>query len=1014
MSQAIQRTTRKLFFCLSYLLCVSAWGSSIDEEALIDAGMAHRPRTVPELISMLTQSKPALGSVEKLQASAIEEPKQNLQGDDLGDFYFRRAQSQVALGDPLNAIKDLSKAIDAFGPEVRRKRMLAQSQVIRMLDLSGRIEESNRELNVVASEWSELPWVMAKQVSGLSNRGEFIQAHQLQSELRKACIWKQDTHPFWCALMSLHIEQAAGHLSKKERKATDALAHYRKSLHHAHNALRLFPTIAQSEAPPPIEVLKITIDIRRLELARHLAEIGRYVEAEWQTTEVLTAQLNRSGARGSDVSDAAIFLAELLSARGKYDEAYAIASEAISYEQRNGRKNNAQFERKKNELDIARLINQSRAIDAAKLVRKMAQGENQFELINCNCIWSEYSIIALLKVADYSLAKTLARASVRKIEQDVAPDTFILSRFQSYEALAEANLDLPLTTARSLANSKSFAVLKNQVSMAKRQIALNRFGRSDASDVGKLIAYIAESHMNLLWKKNKSTAAFEALKLAELAKLATSPSFHLRNLNRLANYDTLTAGLIQTEQNLLERIRSLEQIALRLQSDATAMNIAQVSSVWTKVAELDNERDTLLETIRTTQPEYTTRMAEDIDSDQAIRTALQKGEALIATHVTDQVTHVWTLTQSAPIQWHASRITRVELTNKISNITKGLEPNLWLSEKPPPFDVLQASKLFEILFAQSFKKLTDIRKIVFVPDGPISTLPLNALVVPHANHLRQWSLMSDVNWLIKRYAITTLQSAATFTKMRELASLPKVGHNVAFLGIGDPVFSNNTKKEASLATTTTPVYRKANRLRNVVDGSAANLSPLPETSEELQSLANALGVDISESLLLQENATKAQVLSRLLAQPKIIAFATHGLNPNDLPGLFEPALALTTVEGRPGMGVLKASEIARLNLTADWVILSACNTADQSSGGTDVINSMANAFMHSGAKALLVTNWSVESSAARDLMISTFKAYKQSAGLSKSTSLQKAMITMIADPKRSHPFYWAPFSLISD
>jgi CHAT domain-containing protein len=568
---------------------------------------------------------------------------------------------------------------------------------------------------------------------------------------------------------------------------------------------------------------------------------------------------------------------------------------------------------------------------------------------------------------------------------------------------------------KSLASSKSFAVLKTQIDMAKRQISLTRFGRSDASDVGKLIAYIAESHINLLWKTNKSTAAFEALKLAELAKLATSTHFHLRNLNRIANYDSHTAGLIQTEQNLLERIRSLEQIALRLQSDSTAMNIAQMNSVWEKAAELDNERDALLERIRIIQPEYTTRMLEDIESAQAIKAVLQKGEALIATHVTDLATYVWGLTPSAPIQWHAAQITRGDLTNKVCNITKGLEPNFWLSEKPPPFDVRQASQLFEILFAKPLKNLTDIRKLVFIPDGPISTLPLNALVIPIANNRsNQLPSISGVNWLVKRYAITSLQSAATFTKMRELALLPKVEHDVAFLGIGDPVFSIDSKKEVQHTATNTPVYRKVNRLRNTANNQVASLSPLPETSEELQALASALEVDSSKSLLLRENATKAQVLSRLLAQPKIIAFATHGLSPNDLPGLFEPALALTTVEGRPGMGVLKASEIARLNLTADWVILSACNTADQGSGGTDVINSMANAFMHSGAKALLVTTWSVESSSARDLMISTFKAYKQSAGLSKSTSLQSAMLKMIADPKRSHPFYWAPFSLISD
>jgi CHAT domain-containing protein len=149
-------------------------------------------------------------------------------------------------------------------------------------------------------------------------------------------------------------------------------------------------------------------------------------------------------------------------------------------------------------------------------------------------------------------------------------------------------------------------------------------------------------------------------------------------------------------------------------------------------------------------------------------------------------------------------------------------------------------------------------------------------------------------------------------------------------------------------------------------------------------------------------------------QPKIIAFATHGLSPNDLPGLFEPALALSVDPNRPGKSLLKASEIAKLNLNADWVVLSACNTADQNTGEKEIIHSLSNAFLFSGVRSLLVTQWPVESTATRDLMIDTFEAFKKSPSKEKSTSLQSAMLKMMKTPNRSHPFYWAPFSLISD
>ena len=103
---------------------------------------------------------------------------------------------------------------------------------------------------------------------------------------------------------------------------------------------------------------------------------------------------------------------------------------------------------------------------------------------------------------------------------------------------------------------------------------------------------------------------------------------------------------------------------------------------------------------------------------------------------------------------------------------------------------------------------------------------------------------------------------------------------------------------------------------------------LPETADELKAIARALGAD-EGSLFLREHATERRVRTIDLADTRVIAFATHGLVAGDLKGLAEPALVLTPpVEGTAeDDGLLTASEIATLVLDADWVILSACNTA---------------------------------------------------------------------------------------
>ncbi|GAI74091.1 unnamed protein product, partial [marine sediment metagenome] len=159
-----------------------------------------------------------------------------------------------------------------------------------------------------------------------------------------------------------------------------------------------------------------------------------------------------------------------------------------------------------------------------------------------------------------------------------------------------------------------------------------------------------------------------------------------------------------------------------------------------------------------------------------------------------------------------------------------------------------------------------------------------------------------------------------------------------------------------------------------------------------------------------------------------LLFATHGLLCGDFSGVAEPALALTLVDNPPGRdGFLTMSEVLGLDLNAEIVVLSACNTygRGEKAGSGEGFAGLTRSFMYAGTKSILVTHWSVESQAARDLMIETFRAIKE--GSRSDEALWKAKIkmkksTFLPDKDklpdyelpRSHPYFWAPFVLVGE
>jgi CHAT domain-containing protein len=132
----------------------------------------------------------------------------------------------------------------------------------------------------------------------------------------------------------------------------------------------------------------------------------------------------------------------------------------------------------------------------------------------------------------------------------------------------------------------------------------------------------------------------------------------------------------------------------------------------------------------------------------------------------------------------------------------------------------------------------------------------------------------------------------------------------------------------------------------------------------------------------------------------------------------EPALVLSLPQQPTALddGLLTASEVAQLKLNAEWVVLSACNTASGDKPGAEALSGLARAFFYAGGRSLLVSNWVVASDSTVALMTGTFAAAADPM-LSHAEALQKAMLAMINSPQHANwadPKYWAPFVVVGE
>ena len=362
-------------------------------------------------------------------------------------------------------------------------------------------------------------------------------------------------------------------------------------------------------------------------------------------------------------------------------------------------------------------------------------------------------------------------------------------------------------------------------------------------------------------------------------------------------------------------------------------------------------------------------------------------------------------------------------------------------DRQPPFDAAAAHSLYRELFG-GVEDLIKDKSLLIVPSGALTQLPFEALVTekPDAS-LPRFEAYKSARWLGQRQAVTVLPSVGS---LKALRTAKGSAATELFAGFGNPLLDGVDGKDKSAWAKQTCPKSPAPGQTRVASLSAAFLSifrggqvsvedlrhqpPLPETADELCQVAKTLGVPearLDSAVYLGERATVAQVkalsASGELARARVVHFATHGLLAGET-ALFaknkaEPALLLTPPPeaSDEDNGLLTASEVAQLNLNADWVVMSACNTAAGSNEGAEALSGLARAFFYAGARSLLVSHWEVDSEAAVAITTGAMNAMKAEPRIGRAGALRRSIAALIARGGRfAHPSVWAPFVLVGN
>ncbi len=290
-------------------------------------------------------------------------------------------------------------------------------------------------------------------------------------------------------------------------------------------------------------------------------------------------------------------------------------------------------------------------------------------------------------------------------------------------------------------------------------------------------------------------------------------------------------------------------------------------------------------------------------------------------------------------------------------------------------------ELYDLLLKPAEAQLAGKTNLIIVPDGPLWDLPFQALINDRGQYLVEQAAVSYAP------SLTALKELSKKAKSR----MPNAG--MELLAFGNPTVGKST----------------AERVQRVF--MSEKLEPIPEAERLVNSLAKMYGP--TRSKVYTGADAREEVAKTESPKYRIVQFATHGILNNVSP--MYSHLVLAQNEKNPNEdGLLEAWELKDLDLKADMVILSACDTArGKISGGEGVIGMTWASFI-AGAPTTVASQWKVESKSTTELMLEFHRQLLTGKGISKSEALRRASLKLMKMPQYKHPSYWAGFVMIGD
>jgi CHAT domain-containing protein/tetratricopeptide (TPR) repeat protein len=528
--------------------------------------------------------------------------------------------------------------------------------------------------------------------------------------------------------------------------------------------------------------------------------------------------------------------------------------------------------------------------------------------------------------------------------------------------------------------------------------------------------------------------AHEAIEVAQWANQSSTAAAIQQMSTRFASGPGALTSLVRENQDLAAAWREQDKAMLDALSNPDGrQERASIDVLRREIAETERRLNAVAARIDKEFPDYTALAHPKPLTAEEVQRLLGADEALVFFLAGANESYVFALTRE-DFKWGTISLGEKNMAARVAAFRRGLDVEELTKSvdagKSELFDLATAHEFYVALLGPVEALIKDKPELLIVPSGPLTALPFHLLVtdkpaiaVPRMQ-INDMAAYRDAAWLVKRHAVNVLPSVASLKALRVFAR--KGQGTKPMIGFGDPVFAPD--QAAAPAGQRTEPVKIAARTRAYSDywrGASVDrarladaLSPLPDSAEELKAVAAKLGASSSD-IYLDRNATEANVKRLPLADYRVVYFATHGLVAGDVEGLGEPSLALT-LPNEPGElddGLLTASEVAQLKLNADWVVLSACNTAAGGKPGAEALSGLARAFFYAGARALLVSHWRIDSKAATRLTTSTFDIMRLNQTIGRAEALRRAMLAYLDDRSdiwNAYPGFWGSFSLVGE